>query len=207
MEDLKILYVDDDINMLNTGEEILVSAGFKVSLAKSGEQALKLLGKGMKYNLILLDIDMPGMDGYETYAAIRQIPGNEKIPIVFLTAMDAPDFEIRGLEMGAADFISKPFIKDILIARVRNQAQKSSAAPVNDKASNYVREEYEKFEKALSHSEFAIALLIADGLSNKEIADKTNYSYGYVKKVVSSILDKMYLKNRVEIRTRLKKRA
>ena len=204
MEEIKILYVDDDINMLNTGEEILVSAGFKVSLAKSGEQALKLLNKGMTYNLILLDIDMPGMDGYETFSAIRHISGQEKTPIVFLTAMDAPDFEIKGLEMGAADYISKPFIKDIFIARVRNQAQKSLASSARPEHEKYDPEEYSSFKSSLSDSEFSIALLIADGLSNREIAEKTNYSYGYVKKVVSIILDKMYLKNRVEIRSRLK---
>ncbi|MBP8968545.1 MAG: response regulator transcription factor [Lachnospiraceae bacterium] len=206
MEDIKVLYVDDDINMLNTGEEILVNAGFKVSLAKSGKQAVRLLEKGMKYDLILLDIDMPEMDGYETFSAIRAISGQEKTPIVFLTAMDAPDFEIKGLEMGAADYISKPFIKDILIARVRNQACKALASRTENKADRYDSAEYSKFEKSLTESELNVALLIADGLSNKEISDKTNYSYGYVKKVVSIILDKMYLKNRVEIRTRLKKK-
>ena len=205
MEDIKILYVDDDINMLNTGEEILVNAGFKVSLAKSGRQAVQLVEKGMKYDLILLDIDMPEMDGYETFTAIRNVPGYDKTPIVFLTAMDAPDFEIKGLEMGAADYISKPFIKDILIARVRCQANKALGSSTESKTGKYNSEEYGKFEETLSESEFSIALLIADGLSNKEISDKTNYSYGYVKKVVSNILDKMYLKNRVEIRTRLKK--
>ncbi len=206
MEDIKILYVDDDINMLNTGEEILVNAGFKVSLAKSGKQAMKLLEKGMNYDLILLDIDMPEMDGYETFSTIRAIPGYEKTPIIFLTAMDAPDFEIKGLEMGAADYISKPFIKDILIARVRNQAGKALASRTENKTDKYDSAEYSKFEKTLTESELSIALLIADGLSNQEISDKTNYSYGYVKKVVSIILNKMYLKNRVEIRTRLKKK-
>ena len=205
MEDIKILYVDDDINMLNTGEEILVNAGFKVSLVKSGKQAVKLLEKGMNYDLILLDIDMPDMDGYETFSAIRTVPGYDKTPIVFLTAMDAPDFEIKGLEMGAADYISKPFIKDILIARVRNQASKALASRSENKEGKYNSEEYSKFKKALTESELNVALLIADGLSNQEISDKTNYSYGYVKKVVSIILNKMYLKNRVEIRTRLKK--
>ena len=201
MENVKILFVDDDINMLNTGEDILVNAGFEVSLAKSGEQAVKLLKKGVRCDLVLLDIDMPGMDGYETFSAIREIPGYENTPIMFLTGMDAPDFEIKGLEMGAADYISKPFIKDVLIARVRNQARKLVRSTPEDK---YNAEELKKFEEALTPSELTIAKLVADGFSNQEIAEKTNYSYGYVKKVVSVILDKMYLKNRVEIRSRLK---
>ena len=59
MNSKTILYVDDDINMLNTGEDILINAGYEVSLAKSGVQAIKLLNKGNRYGLILLDVDMP----------------------------------------------------------------------------------------------------------------------------------------------------
>ena len=121
MDKMTILYIDDDINMLNTGEDILRTAGYGVSLAKSGDQAIKLLSKGVKCNLILLDIDMPDMDGYETFEKIRKLDGCEDIPIIFLTGMDAPDFEIKGLEMGAADYITKPFIKNVLLARISSR--------------------------------------------------------------------------------------
>lgn len=201
MEKSSILYIDDDINMLNLGEDILVDAGYEVSLAKSGAQAVKLLTKGLKCNLILLDIDMPEMNGYDTFKAIREIKGCEDIPIVFLTGMDDPDFEIKGLEMGAADYITKPFIKSVLLARVKNRIK----VVKHDYEQPYDMEKLKELEKILSPSELQIAKLVAEGYSNQEIADKTNYSYGYVKKVVSITLEKLYLKNRIELRQMLKK--
>lgn len=199
MDKKTILYIDDDINMLNLGEDILVGAGYEVSLAKSGSQAVKLLGKGMHCDLVLLDIDMPEMDGYATFKAIREIAGCENVPIIFLTGMDAPDFEIRGLEMGAADYITKPFIKNVLLARVNSRVKAATAKESTISASRLT-----ELEKVLTASEIQIAKLVAEGYSNQEIAEKTNYSYGYVKKVVSIILDKLYLKNRVELRQMLK---
>lgn len=196
MDKKTILYIDDDINMLNLGESILVEAGYDVSLTKSGTQAVKLLKKGFKCNLILLDIDMPEMDGYETFTAIREIAGCESVPIIFLTGMDAPDFEIKGLEMGAADYITKPFIKNVLLARVNSRMR--AAEYKNNSAVNC--DKLAELERILSTSELQIAKLVAEGCSNQEIAEKTHYSYGYVKRVVSVILDKLYLKNRVELR-------
>lgn len=200
MDKKTILYIDDDINMLNVGEDILIGAGFSVSLAKSGAQAVKLLNKGVGCDLVLLDIDMPEMDGYATFQAIRAIPGYEKVPIIFLTGMDAPDFEIRGLEMGAADYITKPFVKDVLIARVNSRIKVLSG----DKGNGIREDKLEELKKVLSPTELQIARLVAEGCSNQEIAEKANYSYGYVKKVVSLILDKLYLKNRVELRQLIK---
>ena len=110
MEECRILCVDDDINMLNTEEDILINAGYSVSLAKSGKQAIDLLKKGIDYRLVLLDVDMPGMDGYETFKAIRQLETAKDTPIIFLTGMDGEDFVIKGWEYGAADYITKPFV-------------------------------------------------------------------------------------------------
>ncbi len=196
-----ILYVDDDINMLNSGEDILIGAGYSVSLAKSGVQAVKLLSKNQDFDLILLDVDMPEMDGYQTFEEIKKIKGCEAVPIIFLTGMDAPDFEIRGLKMGAADYIIKPFIKDVFLARI--------ATRIKDRASEkseviHDSDKLKEIEKILSPSELSVAMLVAEGCTNKEIADRSNYSYGYIKKMISGILDKLYLKNRAEIRHLLK---
>lgn len=201
MEKSVILYIDDDINMLNLGEDILVEAGYEVSLAKSGIQAVKLLSKGLNCDLILLDVDMPEMDGYDTFKAIRNIKGYEDIPIIFLTGMDSPDFEIKGLEMGAADYITKPFVKSVLLARVNNRMK----VVKSDVQQPFNIQKLHELESILSSSELQIAKLVAEGFSNQEIAEKTNYSYGYVKKVVSVILEKLFLKNRVELRQVLKR--
>ena len=195
MDENRILCVDDDISMLNTIEDILINAGYVVSLAKSGKQALNMLNKGIGYQLVLLDVDMPEMDGYETFKAIREMDGAKEIPIIFLTGMDGPDFEIKGWEYGAADYITKPFIKSVFLARIKNRITvPASSAKYDQKA----------FANTLSGLELTVAKYIADGLSNSEIAEQTHYSYGYVKRVVSGILEKENMKKRSDIRKYLK---
>lgn len=199
--DINILMVDDDINMLNMGENVLMGAGFKVSLAKNGSQAVKILTNRDDIKLILLDVDMPEMDGYDTLKKIKELPGKEGIPVIFLTGMDSPDFEIKGLECGAVDYITKPFVKEVLLARIRKQIEMGDAVR---KSSKYNADGLELIEKELSSTEIVIAKMIADGKSNPEIADETHYSYGYVKKVCSSILEKLELESRTEIRKLLR---
>ncbi|WP_139176232.1 response regulator [Butyrivibrio sp. ob235] len=198
MENYKILCVDDDINMLNTLEDILINAGYSVSLSKSGRQAIEFVRKGIGFSLILLDVDMPGMDGYETLKEIKDLHMAKDIPVIFLTAKDEPDFEIKGFEYGAADYITKPFVKSVFLARVRNRI----TAPSRQKAIE--AENLGKLRNMLSDLELKVAEYIAEGLSNQEIADKTSYSYGYVRRVVSSILDKTGMEKRTDIRHFLK---
>ena len=198
MEENRILCVDDDISMLNTIEDILINAGYVVSLAKSGKQALDLLGKGVEYKLVLLDVDMPEMDGYETFKAIREIDSANDTPIIFLTGMDAPDFQIKGWEYGAADYITKPFIKSVFLARIKNRIN----TPV--KTQMYDPAVLAEFEQKLSETELSVVKYIADGLSNPEIADKMHFSYGYIKQIVSTILEKTDMNKRSDIRRYLK---
>ena len=199
MEGYRILCVDDDINMLSSIEDILISTGYSVSLAKSGRQALEYIKKGINYQLILLDVDMPDMDGYETFRALRDLDQSRDIPIIFLTAMDEPDYEIKGFEYGAADYITKPFVKSVFLARIKNRI----LSPFNKK--DIESENYKKLAGELTELELKVAAYIAEGLSNHEIADKTNYSYGYIKRVVSGILEKTDMKKRSDIRQFLKK--
>ena len=198
MEEYRILCVDDDINMLNTVEDILINSGYSVSLAKSGKQAIDLIKKGIGFSLILLDVDMPEMDGYETLRAIKSLKEASDIPVIFLTAKDEPDFEIKGFEYGAADYITKPFVKSVFLARVKNRI----TAPSRQEAIE--NENLGKLKNMLSDLELKVAEYIAEGLSNQEIADKTSYSYGYVRRIVSSILEKTDMKKRSDIRQFLK---
>ncbi len=198
MEECRILCVDDDINMLNTVESILINAGYSASLAKSGKQAVDLLKKGIDFRLILLDVDMPEMDGYETFQKIRELNECKRIPIIFLTAMDETDFEIKGFEYGAADYITKPFVKSVFLARIKNRITMSS------KEKTVEEENLHKLEGTLSSLELKVAFYIAEGLSNREIAEKTDYSYVYIKRVVSEILDKTEMGKRSDIRHFLK---
>ena len=116
-----ILVVDDDANNLKTASHILLKSEMRASGVRSGEEALRFLNGGARRpDLILLDIHMPGMDGFETLDKIRETPATAAIPVVFLTADEDSGSETRGLQAGAMDFIKKPFVPEVLMTRVRH---------------------------------------------------------------------------------------
>ena len=104
-----ILVVDDDAANLRMASHILTAEGMRVSCLKSGEDALRFLQEN-RPDLILLDIHMPEMDGFETIAAVRSNEKTADIPVIFLTADDDSETETQGLKAGAMDFIKKPFV-------------------------------------------------------------------------------------------------
>jgi putative two-component system response regulator len=113
----KILVVDDNIvNLTQIGE--LLAGGYEAFLLKSGEQALRFCAKE-RPDLILLDVEMPGMNGYETIAALKKIPAVENVPVIFLTGNSDEASEIKALESGAMDFLTKPVEKSILLHRIK----------------------------------------------------------------------------------------
>lgn len=115
MSKYKILVVDDDkINIMMATK--MLESDYDVVGIMSGKEALAWL-EANDVNLVLLDIHMPEMDGFEVFEKIRMIPGKSEIPIIFLTADDDSAVEVKGIEMGAFDYIKKPFIPTI--ARIR----------------------------------------------------------------------------------------
>ena len=114
-----ILVVDDDTSNLKMAGYILGSAQMRVSCLKSGGDTVQFLQEN-KPDLILLDIHMPEMDGFQTMMAIRDNEAAADIPVIFLTADDDSNTEKRGLEVGAVDFIKKPFVPEVLLLRVRH---------------------------------------------------------------------------------------
>ena len=114
----RILLVDDDPANLQILHQVLGGRGYKLIIAKSGEDALKIAER-MKPHLILLDIMMPGIDGYETCKRLKENPETSNAAIIFLSAMDNPEDKKKGLEIGAIDFIQKPFQSDHVIATVQ----------------------------------------------------------------------------------------
>jgi len=113
----RILIVDDErynINVLND----LLKEDYNIMAAKSGEQALKAVEKA-KPDLILLDVIMPDMDGYTVCQTLKANNETRDIPIIFITALDDASEETKGFELGAVDFISKPFHNTVVFARVR----------------------------------------------------------------------------------------
>ncbi|NBE96789.1 response regulator [Nonomuraea sp. KC401] len=114
----KILLVDDREENLIALEAILSSLDLVPVRARSGEEALKAL-LNTDFALILLDVRMPGMDGFETAAHIKRRERTRNIPIIFLTVVDsAPDYAFRGYAAGAVDYLTKPFDPWVLRAKV-----------------------------------------------------------------------------------------
>lgn len=111
-----ILVVDDDKTNLTLAQKILLSQ-YRIAATNSGKAALKYLEKNHP-DLILLDINMPEMDGFEVMEQIQKNKETADIPIIFLTADNQPGTEIKCFQMGAVDFVGKPFIPDVLISRV-----------------------------------------------------------------------------------------
>jgi DNA-binding response OmpR family regulator len=114
MSEGRILVVDDESQIRRVMRALLIPEGFDVDGAKSGDEALDRLRSG-KYDLVLLDIDMPGMTGFETCRAIRAV---SDMPIFMLTARSAEKDKTEALDAGADDYITKPFSTPELLARV-----------------------------------------------------------------------------------------
>jgi len=121
-----LLIVDDNAEVLALASEMLMDE-YTVKLANSGERALALASGGCQPDLILLDIMMPGMNGYTVCERLRADPRTERIPVIFLTAMNSDEDETRGLDLGAVDYVTKPISFPILKARVRNHLELKAA--------------------------------------------------------------------------------
>lgn len=121
-EDNLILVVDDTATNLEFISEILTDAGFKVALASDGEIALKQVQYRLP-DLILLDVMMPRMDGFETCKKLKVNPETCDIPVIFTTANSDTDSKVEGLSIGAVDYITKPFHEKELLARIKTHLQ------------------------------------------------------------------------------------
>ncbi len=120
----KVLLVDDEKDIVEFLEYNLNQEGFEVITAYDGLEALQKVNE--KPDLIILDIMMPNIDGYEVCKRIRENKAYAEIPVIFLTAKGAEADEIKGLELGASDFIKKPISPKKLIARVNSNLRKTS---------------------------------------------------------------------------------
>jgi len=126
----RILVVDDDAINLQVAVNHLGTQGFSVETALSGEQALKMLPAGNKPDLILLDIMMPEMDGYEVCRKLRETHSMSSLPVIMLTARNQFQDLVKGFDSGANDYLTKPFSRDELLARVHTQLKLKRAYKV-----------------------------------------------------------------------------
>ena len=120
--DYKILVVDDVVSNVLLLKILLTNEGFQVCTANNGEECVKM-AKSDNPDLILLDVMMPGISGFDTAVILKKDPETAEIPIIFLTALNNPSELVHGFQVGANDFLTKPFNKEELVMRVMHQIQ------------------------------------------------------------------------------------
>lgn len=125
---MRILVVEDEKSIAEAIKAILESASYDVDLAYDGESGLDYMLTGL-YDLVLLDIMLPKIDGYSLLKRVRQL--EMTIPIIYLTAKSELDDKVAGLDLGADDYMTKPFEADELLARIRVRTRQSSTQNVN----------------------------------------------------------------------------
>jgi putative two-component system response regulator len=136
-----VLIVDDMPDNLSMLGELLLGAGYRVIAANSGPAALRLAAQKPPPDLILLDIMMPGMDGYQVLDRLSAESATRNIPVIFVTARDDPQDEELGLAKGAADYITKPIRPMLVLARIRTQLQAKQVRDWLNSRNAYLEEE------------------------------------------------------------------
>lgn len=190
-----ILIIDDNPKYL---ADALPLYGYEADVAVDGMQGLKkLTAENSDYDMVLLDVMMPNMDGWETLKAIRANKRFENIPVIMITALNEEQKEISGLKFGADDYIVKPFILPNLLARIEALLRRS----------NWQKEKHNnvdlKFVKEgqiepLTTREKEILKMVAQGASNGDIAEKLYVREVTVKTHLNSIFKKLKVKNRTQ---------
>ncbi len=186
MEQLKILVVDDEARMRKLVKDFLSVKGFTVLEASNGEEAVDLFFEQKDIALIILDVMMPKMDGWETCRTIRKY---SQVPIIMLTARRAARAALQGFNLGVDEYISKPFSPKILVARVEAILRRSNAVSSDlieiggiriDKAAHQVTIDGQNID--LSYKEFELLTYFVENqgiaLSREKILNNVwNYDY------------------------------
>ena len=208
MDAVKILMVDDEERMRKLVKDFLTIKGYRVLEAGDGEQAIDIFFKEKDISLVILDVMMPKMDGWETCKTIRRY---SQVPIIMLTARSEERDELQGFELGVDEYISKPFSPKILVARVTAILRRTNALASDDllhadgieidKAAHMVKIDGKPIE--LSYKEFELLTYFVENqgiaLSREKILNNVwNYDYfgdartidTHVKKLRSKLGDK-----------------
>jgi DNA-binding NarL/FixJ family response regulator len=197
----RLLVVDDDAGLLLAVSDTLRAEGYDVETARRGAEALVIVAQVLP-DLIISDIRMPGMDGYQLVRNLRSNPRTRLVPIIFLTAKDETGDRIQGFRTGVDAYLTKPFEPDELVAVVAAILQRVERTH-SDLArlfSESVPDEPELVrDEQLTDAEWRVAETVARGLTNKEIAAELKLSLRTVEGHISRILDKKNLNNRVEL--------
>lgn len=190
-----ILVVDDNPKFL---ADALPMYGYDVTVAEDGIEALKILFEKEEHiDLILLDVMMPNMDGWDTLKAIRNSKKLKYIPIIMITAVSEEQKIVSGLKIGADDYVVKPFILPNLLARIEAVLRRSTwQKEIKSENKNTLNKDMNI--EALTPKEKEVLAFVAQGASNQEIADKLFVRDVTVKTHLNSIFKKLKVANRTQ---------
>ncbi|GBF82025.1 response regulator transcription factor [Aphanothece sacrum] len=195
-----LLLVDDDPNLILLVKDYLEFQGYEVTTAENGREALEILEKQIP-DMIICDVMMPEMDGYALVDRIRQDGRTSWIPVMFLSAKGQSQDRVKGLNTGADVYMVKPFEPEELVAQVESSLKQASRlmrhktkTSLDDSTRIQVPSNVE-----LTPTELKVVQLVAQGLANREIAEKLNVSQRTIESHVSNMLNKTNLHNRTEL--------
>jgi DNA-binding NarL/FixJ family response regulator len=202
---LTILVADDDLGTRLSISDYLESIGYSVVAAPNGREALRLVEESQPH-LIVTDITMPQMDGYELVRQIRQRPILRLLPVVFLTGRTTTDEKVRGYQLGCDVYLEKPFELPELGAVVRNLLERLQMIEQEWRRTAALQPSMHEVANTLAiaplnltQREQDVLKFLADGLSNNQIGDQLHLSPRTVEKYVSSLLRKTDTNNRAEL--------
>lgn len=208
---LTVLVVDDDLGTRLSVSDYLELAGYIPITAENGQKALEMVGQHQPH-LIVTDITMPQMDGYELVRQVRRQPAFRLLPVIFLTARTNTEERIRGYQMGCDVYLPKPFDLEELGVVIRSLLERSqmiqaewllrskgveTTALATEVESNPANDDFVEFKLTLREQD--VLELLAAGLSNAQIGDRLHLSPRTIEKYVSSLLRKANTSNRAEL--------
>ncbi|ALF53295.1 response regulator receiver protein [Nostoc piscinale CENA21] len=187
-----VLVVDDNPNNLQVLSSFLDESSFEVWAVRSGEKALQKLNNNNLPDLILLDVMMPGMDGFETCQHLKNDPRSENIPVIFMTALSETADKVKGLRLGAVDYITKPFQHEEVLVRIEHHLKLRNLT----KTLMTKNAELQKTQTQLIHAEKAATLgQLAAGIAH-EVNNPINFIAGnlsFVEQYVQEIVNLLQL--------------
>ena len=198
----RLLVVDDEPKLLRAVAVDLKAEGYMVATARSGAEALISVAQNLP-DLVISDIRMPGMDGYQLARKLRENQRTTLIPIIFLTAKDTTADRIEGFRSGVDAYVTKPFEPDellVIVAGILRRVERTHTeiARIIGKA-EAEDSDFQFIDEELTESEKRVAAAVARGLTNKEIAGEFGVSVRTVEHHIRHILAKKNFTNRVEI--------